>query len=270
MDKILEKINKKFSLTNKFDLFPDYITNIHFPCFKGLEPNSEIFFRFPLTVLVGENGCGKSSVLQALETTPEGVSYTAKWFSTNVDPIPENPRPAFWYTYYNSEAKREVQVLNQRTKKKDNPDYWEPSRPVVKYGMEKFEEHTPPLPGASQTRWNGTKRDVLYVDFRAEITAFDRYFYYDENPNTKKWKTKQDFLRYKSKYLKSVLNGEITTSFTFRDKKPVLSIELLSKEEVDIISEILDKKYTNIKIINHCFYKHNGDSVFFSQKDSVK
>ena len=116
-NELIEKIKKSFNNDTNFERFPDFITDIHFPCFKGLAPNSEIRFQFPLTVLVGENGCGKSSVLQALETAPEGSSYSQKWFSTRVDPIPEEPRPAFWYSYNSSEAKKNVQVLNLRIKK---------------------------------------------------------------------------------------------------------------------------------------------------------
>ena len=139
MDKeLIKKLKGAFEHDTDFKNFPDFITDIHFPCFKGLVPNSEIEFKFPLTVLVGENGCGKSSVLQALETAPEGSSYSQKWFSTSVDPIPENPRPAFWYSYNSLEAKRNVEILNTRIKHGNNPDYWEPSRPVEKYGMKPF------------------------------------------------------------------------------------------------------------------------------------
>lgn len=232
-NELIEKIKKSFNNDTNFERFPDFITDIHFPCFKGLAPNSEIRFQFPLTVLVGENGCGKSSVLQALETAPEGSSYSQKWFSTRVDPIPEEPRPAFWYSYNSSEAKKNVQVLNLRIKKVNNPDYWETSRPVAKYGMELFPKEMAKTPGASGTRWNGTKRNILYLDFRGELTAFDKYFYFGEKPNTITLKTKQDYIRYYSVYLKGVIDGWVKAGFKYRGIKRVEKIsKLVSDEDV--------------------------------------
>ena len=268
MDKVLiNNIKKSFENDTKFERFPDFITDIHFPCFKGLAPNSEIKFQFPLTVLVGENGCGKSSVLQALETAPEGSSYSQKWFSTRVDPIPEEPRPAFWYSYNSSIAKKNVQVLNLRIKKESNPDYWEPSRPVAKYGMELFPKEMAKTPGASGTRWNGTKRNVLYLDFRGELSAFDKYFYFGEKPNTITLKTKQDYIRYYSGYLKDVIDEKKKTGFKYRGIKKVEKLSNLTSEEIETVSSILDKNYEEIKIITHSFYKQWGDSVYFKLKN---
>ena len=260
---LIEKIKKTFEHDNTFEKFPDFITDIHFPCFKGLVPFSEIKFQFPLTVLVGENGCGKSSVLQALETAPEGSSYSQKWFSTRVDPIPEDPRPAFWYSYNSFDAKRNVEVLNTRIKHGNNPDYWEPSRPVEKYRMKPFPKKMAKTSGASGTRWNGTRRSVIYLDFRGELTAFDKYFYFGDKPNTITLKTKQDYIRYYSIYLKGIIDGWVKSGFTYRNVKKVDNISKLSTEEVSIISTILDKKYSEITIMNHCFYKQWGNSVYF-------
>lgn len=266
-NELIEKIKKSFNNDTNFERFPDFITDIHFPCFKGLAPNSEIRFQFPLTVLVGENGCGKSSVLQALETAPEGSSYSQKWFSTRVDPIPEEPRPAFWYSYNSSEAKKNVQVLNLRIKKVNNPDYWEPSRPVAKYGMELFPKEMAKTPGASGTRWNGTKRNILYLDFRGELTAFDKYFYFGEKPNTITLKTKQDYIRYYSVYLKGVIDGWVKAGFKYRRIKRVEKISKLVSDEIETISFILDKQYEEISIVTHSFYKQWGDSVYFKLKN---
>ncbi|WP_288507641.1 AAA family ATPase [uncultured Treponema sp.] len=266
-NELIEKIKKSFNNDTNFERFPDFITDIHFPCFKGLAPNSEIRFQFPLTVLVGENGCGKSSVLQALETAPEGSSYSQKWFSTRVDPIPEEPRPAFWYFYNSSEAKKNVQVLNLRIKKESNPDYWEPSRPVAKYGMELFPKEMAKTPGASGTRWNGTKRNILYLDFRGELTAFDKYFYFGEKPNTITLKTKQDYIRYYSVYLKGVIDGWVKAGFKYRRIKRVEKISKLVSDEIETISFILDKQYEEISIVTHSFYKQWGDSVYFKLKN---
>lgn len=259
-NKLIQQIAGKFSGKTRFETFKDYITDIHFPFYKGLVPGSKIDFKFPLTVLVGENGCGKSSVLQALENVSAGKSLSQRWFSTSVDPIPDNARPCFWYSYYNAEAERTVQILNTRIKKKfkdgsENPDYWEPSRPVAKYGMELFDEKYANTPGATGSRWNGTKRKVEYIDFREEISAFDKYFYFGIEPHKK---TKQEYIRQRSKNLKKAIDGKLKNDL-------LRSIVNLVPEEVSILSDILDKQYQSVKIIEHKFYSKWGTSVYFSQ-----
>lgn len=259
-NKLIQQIAGKFSGKTRFETFKDYITDIHFPFYKGLVPGSKIDFKFPLTVLVGENGCGKSSVLQALENVSAGKSLSQRWFSTSVDPIPDNARPCFWYSYYNAEAGRTVQILNTRIKKKfkdgsENPDYWEPSRPVAKYGMELFDEKYANTPGATGSRWNGTKRKVEYIDFREEISAFDKYFYFGIEPHKK---TKQEYIRQRSKNLKKAIDGKLKNDL-------LRSIVNLIPEEVSILSDILDKQYQSVKIIEHKFYSKWGTSVYFSQ-----
>lgn len=258
--KLIETIKKTFEHDSKFEKFPDFITDIHFPCFKGLVPYSEIKFQFPLTVLVGENGCGKTSVLQALETSPGGFAYTRKWFSTKVDPIPDKPRPAIWYSFNSVDAKQNVQILNTRIKHDNNPDYWEPSRPVEKYGMKPFSKEMANTPGASGTRWNGTKRPVIYLDFRGELSAFDKYFYFGDKPNKM---SKQGYIRKYSSYLKKAYEGYIKPGFMLFRKKKLDSIETLSKSEIKTVSEILDKNYAEITLIKHSFYKQWGNSVYF-------
>jgi predicted ATPase len=259
-NKLIQQIAGKFSGKTRFETFKDYITDIHFPYYKGLVPDAKIEFKFPLTVLVGENGCGKSSVLQALENVSAGKSLSQRWFSTSVDPIPDNARPCFWYSYYSADAKRIVQILNTRIKKKfkdgsENPDYWEPSRPVAKYGMELFDEKFANTPGATGSRWNGTKRKVEYIDFREEISAFDKYFYFGIDPHKK---TKQEYVRQHSKDLKKAIDGKLKNDL-------LRSIVNLVPEEVSILSDILDKQYQSVKIIEHKFYSKWGTSVYFSQ-----
>ena len=103
--------------------FKNYIEYIVFPYYKNLFPNSKIDFEFPLTVLVGKNGSGKSSTLHALYGAPLNKSCSDFWFSTEVDPINENSdkdRNRFFYGYRedsNSNIK-EVKEKVLRLKKK--------------------------------------------------------------------------------------------------------------------------------------------------------
>lgn len=268
-DSLIPSIRGLFSGKKKYETFKDFITDIHFPYYKGLVKDAKIEFKFPLTVLVGENGCGKSSVLQAMENVAAGKSLSQRWFSTSVDPIPDGKRPCFWYSYYSETAGKVVQILNTRIKKtekdgRDNPDYWEPSRPVVKYGMDAFTDEMKSAPGASGTRWNGTKRKVEYIDFREEISAFDKYFYFEDAPRKR---TKQDYVRHFSKFLKLAIDGSLPKDKLVEGKLRLRSVETLSDAEVFVLANILDKQYSSVKIIEHQFYKKWGTSVYFSQKN---
>jgi len=269
-NKLIQEIQRKFDGKTKYQTFKDYITDIHFPYYKGLVKDAKIEFKFPLTVLVGENGCGKSSVLQAMENVAAGKSLSQRWFSTSVDPIPDGERPCFWYSYYSESAKKIVQILNTRIKKiekdgRENPDYWEPSRPVAKYGMELFTEEMKNAPGASGTRWIGTKRKVEYIDFREEISAFDKYFYFENEPRKR---TKQEYVRQYSKYLKQAIDGIFPKDRKINDKLRLRSVDTLQKKEVEILSFILDKQYLSVKIIEHQFYNKWGTSVYFTQRNN--
>ena len=265
-NKLIQQIAGKFSGKTRFETFKDYITDIHFPYYKGLVPDAKIEFKFPLTVLVGENGCGKSSVLQALEKVSEGESLSQRWFSTSVDPIKEKDSkgnmPSFWYSYYNSDISELVEVLNVRSNSK-GPDYWEPSRPVLRHGMKKFSD--PGQKSKYKTRWPGTTRKVEYIDFREEISAFDKYFYFEDAPWGRKLKTKQDYIRFYSRYLKDALNGSLDPSFKYRGQIKFKSPINLTDAELLILSDILDKQYSSVKIIEHQFYGKWGTSVYFSQ-----
>jgi hypothetical protein len=72
----------------------NYIGFARFPNFKNIERDASIEFDFPLTVLVGASGIGKSSVLHALFGMPEGHSTARFWFSTDLDPIKAAPNSA--------------------------------------------------------------------------------------------------------------------------------------------------------------------------------
>ena len=103
---ILEKLNQKF-LHGQFD---NFITEINLPYFKNIKIGTQINFTFPLTVLIGQNGCGKSSCLQAIKGCPEGNAPSENWFSTPIDEITQKDVsskysrisavwPTIWYKY---------------------------------------------------------------------------------------------------------------------------------------------------------------------------
>ncbi|MDX8571481.1 AAA family ATPase [Elizabethkingia sp. HX QKY] len=224
-----------------------YIEYIRYPRFRNLEDNSKITFDFPITFLVGKNGGGKSSTLQSLYGCPQGYSLGDYWFTTELDPIKEleNDRNSFIYAYKaNNEIK---EVLKQRIQRQGNPDYWETSRPLVKYGMDPEHRNSP------------LDKKVEYIDFRSELSAFDKYLYFSKFTPGTWYLKKQDFLRAKSKKLKQALDSN--TILTYRDHRKNKIKIVLPAEEIEIINKILGKNYSGIEIIEHSWFDSWGSSI---------
>jgi predicted ATP-dependent endonuclease of OLD family len=187
------------------EVFERYIDFIQFPLYRNIELDTRIVFDFPLTVFTGQNGCGKSSALHALWGTVQGNTPYRFWFDTKIDPIEyigeKRRRQSFWYSYKEANGKVK-EVVKARIKRKDDPNYWETSRPIVDYGMQNLE-------GARNTP---LKKVCLYLDFRSELSAFDQFFYFG-NVSKNKSKNNQEYLRRKSSQLKSILDGTKPTQF---------------------------------------------------------
>lgn len=236
--------------------FRNYIEYIQFPYFRNLDRNTKISFDFPLTVFVGQNGSGKSSTLHALYGAPKKNTPYDFWFSTAVDPIQEvsagGDRHCFFYVYKDNNG-RDLEVLKLRILKRNNPDYWETSRPVVGYGMQRI---------ADGKRNEPIEKEVVYIDFRSELSAFDKYFYFKNPRKSKRINTKQDFLRRESVFLKKIIDEkeQIVTRYRKIKNKP---LHILTAIELKNISYILGKKYISGKVIFHKLFEEWGFSVIF-------
>lgn len=249
-----------------------YIRHIRFPFFKNLETNLKINFEFPLTAIVGQNGTNKSSVLRALYGCPDGYSVGNFWFSTSVDPIDANEinRPRFIYAYYHSDSKSNVEAIKTRINKARNPDYWEPSRPLIRDGMAKMPPYRDGVEGRTKTRWDSIKKNVVFIDFRSEISAFDKYFYHGKLKETLSDNSKQDFIRRKSKLLKEAVDQNLSSKTMYRGQHEQIHTNVqLQESVVNFISQILGRKYTDIRIIGHRFFRTEGHTVILKSADLV-
>lgn len=263
MSNISEEAKLRGLLENR-QLEP-FIEHIRFPYLKNLSPDTRIEFSYPITALVGANGTNKSTVLRAIQGSPGYSNLGQYWFSTSIDPITdqnqneEGGRPCFIYGYWNAHAGKTVEIIKTRIHKANDPDYWEPSRAIAKYGMEEI----PPLPegveppaGRFKTRWNTIDKPVSYLDFRADLSAYDKFFYHGELRNRQSTpKSKKEFIRRNSPHLKSAIENK-STSYNHYGVERIIGKEnrLLSPEELFEVSFILGRAYSEISIIRHTFF----------------
>ena len=247
-------IQSSFAGDEDRNIFKNYIEYIRFPLFKKFENDMKVEFSFPITFLVGANGSGKSSILHALYGSPRRKSTSDFWFSTVVDPIRSEPGTShcFIYGFKSPISKLNAEVLKIRRTNVTNPDYWEPARPQTGFGMEidiPADAHDDEVP-ASRERWSPLQKPVKYLDFRYELSAFDKYFYFGDKPNTVTMHSKQDYLRRYASPLNIALN---TTRHSHYERKSYRKI--LPNEAVEAISFILGKSYSGVLLIEHDFYK---------------
>ena len=239
------------------NILPNYIKYIQFPFFRNIELDQKINFDFPLTAFIGSNGSGKSSTLHALYGCPEGKTPYDFWFSSEVDPVEyqlENRglRHSFFYGF-NDGNNIELQVVKARIRRAGNPNYWETSRPILSYGMNK--------PPYDRERNEPINKNVVYFDFRSELSAFDKYFYFEIPPSYLVNNKKQEFIRYKSKMLRNLFNEEYEIANDSVGKPLNESIVVLNNDELSVISYILGRNYSQIKILKHRLFHNWGFSI---------
>lgn len=235
--------------------FERYIDFIQFPFYRNVEINTRISFDFPLSVFIGQNGCGKSSCLHALYGAPDRNTPYKFWFDTKVDPVnyydDQQKRHSFWYSY--KKGNQTCEVIKARIRRENDPNYWETSRPLAWANM--------------RTRRNRNERDspivknVVYLDFRSELSAFDKYFYFG-NLKSSKARNKQEFLRGKSSSLNKIFTG---VKPIIKSNKRALNepLELLSNEELSWISFVLGREYVSGLSVFHELFRNEGYSVLF-------
>lgn len=231
-----------------------HIHSLRFPNYRNLRPDSELPFDFPITVLIGQNGTNKSSILHALYGSPFKQTVADFWFETKLDAIPEirDGRKQSIVHRYKQDGKL-IECIKTRAFRGGNPDYWEPVKHSLVYGFT-----------ASGIRVRPISLKVVHLDFRGELPAFDKYFYFPdpkhlenreryakkrEGIRRQKYR-KQDYLRQRSKVLKREIedNGQ-----------------LLKGNELEIIRYILQRDYVSGKFLKHSlFHGHEGWTILFN------
>ena len=238
-------MSNDLKFTNRYH---PYISKLKFFNFKNIQNETVMEFESPITILTGPNGSGKSSILHALYGVPEGRNIGKFWFSSSFDEIDSDT--AYVYEYPSDDPRNPRQILIKRAprpgtdSKKENPNYWEVSKSAKKYLM-----------NSSGKRGEQIKKHVEYIDFRANLTAYDKFMYFksftdrDDSADYEK----QDFIRKQTKCLKKVLSGE-PDGMPGRKINRLQDIVEVDDELLGVISRILSKNYSSIKIINHKYF----------------
>lgn len=256
---LIEAIEKKFK-KKEFDKF---IHEMNFPKFKNFAPGLKIKINYPVTVIVGPNGGGKSSILQAAWGMPLRSSTSRFWFSTPVDPIDFDAlnQHRYWYSHYLKNIDQVVQCRKMCGNKRHG--YWEPTRPAQKEGMNEMPKPTPAnsaFMSKSGDRWNQVDRTPYYINSKAESSAFERYFYSLGHATLE---AKQDnFVKY-SRQLKRAIDQDLQKLSYYGVERLKENFEIPNSQLITI-NRILGKKYKSARYINHALYDRNfSPSVIF-------
>jgi predicted ATPase len=252
---LIESVSKKFH-AREFDKF---VHDVTFPKFKSFASGARVEFRFPITVLVGPNGGGKSSLLHAAWGMPNKHSTSRFWFSTPVDPIDNNgtDQNRYWYSHYVRSIQRIVESRKISGNKRHG--YWEPSRPAQKEGMqpmpEKTEVYTPYM-SPTGDRWTQVERKSHYFNAKEQSSAFDRFF---TSVSFDSLEGRQDYFVKYSKKLKYVIDNNQKSSVYYGVER-VTENKLLTASQLLAVNKILQKNYKSARYIRHKFY----DKLAFS------
>ncbi|EPR2260992.1 AAA family ATPase [Yersinia enterocolitica] len=261
----IQELVSEIKSKDKNSFFKNYITHARFPNFKGLENFARVDFNFPFTALVGANGIGKSSILHALFGMPEGYSTSKFWFSTALDPIlsvnKNPPRYVYghWHTEYNSIVETRKSLVKRDTR---SYEVWEPTKVSKGDGM--VDMPVDNFPRKSSDRWNPVQKDVLYLNLKMIIGAFDRTMHLGEDfTSLKKGQSKKnEEMLNGSKRLRRVVDRNVNSWSLGGGRERVFENRMLSDNELKFISSILGRDYISAQYIRHSLYpKQEGEDV---------
>jgi hypothetical protein len=245
--------------------FEPYIRYIRFPYFRNLRPGLRIEFDHPITALVGPNGTNKTAILRALQGCPDYYDVGQYWYSTSLDPIGLGERHRFIHGYYAKSEGKIVEVIKSRIQRGANPDYFEPSRPILSDSMERM----PPLEDGAKvpadraaTRWKAIQKNVVYLDFRSELSAYDKYFFHV--PFTKALPGmlgRKNSIRRRSAPLRSSLYSGRKKHIYYGRERIIKPAKDATKEQTAAISAILGRSYNRVRIMDHRYFDVVGSSI---------
>lgn len=264
-----------------------YIRHIRFPFFRNLAESTTIQFLYPITALVGPNGTNKTAILRALQGSPDYENVGNYWFSTDLDIIHPSARHRFIHGYLAKSQGKIIEAIKSRIEKgtrtrprrqdsadqravRINPDYFEPSRPLLSDDMERMPDLSAGSdipPERVRTRWKAIQKPVVYLDFRSELSAFDKYWFH--SPFSKRAPNlaakKGSIRRWSTKLAEAVETGASEYLYFTKNRIQEAARDL-DGAQVSAISEILGRDYSHIRTIRHSFFNVDGYSVLLQSR----
>ena len=238
-----------------------YIDEIVFPHFKNLERGLSVSFDFPVTALVGQNGTNKSSILRALQSCPDQNSISDYWFDTDLDHIVNEPNDRQRYIHrYKVPSGNTAEVIKMRVQKESRgSDYFETAKPRISDGMRKMPEMiAEDEPYRVGTRWRPINKEVVYIDFRAQLPAFDILMSYQNRYSKRDAMQRKSLVRLRSRRLDKVFRDSEQSSTVCGTERLLSGVVALGDEELDDVKEILGRRYKSIKLVKHDFFDYEG------------
>ncbi len=229
-----------------------HIRRLRFAQYRSIKRDEELQLGFPVTVLLGKNGTNKSSILHALAGSPLRRTISEYWFETKLDAIPETTdgrKQSVVHAFFRDEC--EVECIKARAPRDiRDPDYWEPIKPSGAYGFPPNAQRETPI-----------ELEVLYLDFRAELPAFDKYLYfpdpahlkklqrYDRKESLRRMYRPQDYLRSRAGFIRKKLEDPDSE---------------MGEEALSCLRYILGRDYGEGWIVHHdILHGHAGYTIRF-------
>ncbi|MEV0150354.1 MULTISPECIES: AAA family ATPase [unclassified Nonomuraea] len=262
---IMKKVHQDLSGILRAGKFEPFIQYIRFPHFRNLREGTRIDFVHPITVLVGANGTNKTAILRALQGCPDLYNVGQYWFSTDLDPIKAADRHRFIHGYVARSVGEVVEVVKSRIERANDPDYFEPARPLIQDGMAhmpRFSEGDKLPPERSKTRWKAIQKNVVYLDFRSELSAYDKYFFhaaFDGRVNT--LAEKKAFIRRRSSQLAFSFKTGRESHVMHRRERIVEAAKEMTELQRQAISAILGRNYESVLILKHTYFGVEGATI---------
>lgn len=267
MEQIIDEIKNNIKYIENNFKYTNFVHKIVFDNYANIKKDEILNFTFPLTALVGKNGCNKTRVLQALYGVPKGKTVGDFWFSTSLDPIvdrdPERGNAKYTYVYSDdSDENSRYPVYYNRTRRENDPDYWE-TRSLTKrlrneYNISEGTLKCPPL-----------EKNCIFIDSKIELSAYDIFFNFHGRDTGKRtnYRDNKRTIRSKAPYvLRNIENKNITNAAY---QKPQNDLPVTLPADVLIwISSILGKDYVEATQLFHKHYKYWGDSLFLNKEYS--
>ncbi|MEV5898308.1 ATP-dependent nuclease [Nonomuraea fuscirosea] len=261
----MKGIHRELSGALQAGKFEPFIQYIRFPYFRNLREGTRIDFTHPVTALVGANGTNKTAILRALQGCPDNNNVGQYWFSTDLDPIRAGDRHRFIYGYVAQSIGELVEVVKSRIARENDPDYFEPARPLIQDDMArmpKLPEGAPMPPERSKTRWRAIPKPVVYLDFRSELSAYDKYFFHVPfDARTTTILEKKAVIRRRSTHLAISFRTSRESHVMNKRERIVEAAKELSDNQRQAISNILGRDYESIKILKHTYFTVEGTTV---------